>query len=302
MSSRPSVLLIAPASNLPAAQAEIQRIANTLHPDLLVDNVTVGTIMDVLQTQKYEYIHFACHGGPSGIQLSNGAVIAPHQLVQILKSAKPECVFLNTCSSLELAMALHDANPNSSVIGTILDIDDIDAYITGALFAQAVASGKTYAQAYEASKPPANRKYVLLNGTAKLNGETDADDQKRLMMQMWGEMQRRMEDSDILALKTVETMRQMHRELVGISKELAEVKTELNRYQRRPTRQQAIYWASGYGVFCLVIALAYKDFRDALDFSAAPTLIVSLILLALAFVLFVAGLGFSYTGSKQNVQ
>jgi hypothetical protein len=299
VTARPKTLLIAPATDLAGADAEVQRIANALHPTLLINHVTLDSLLTALQPGAYQYIHFACHADLTGIRLSDGETISAPHLVQIIRSARPECVFLNTCSSLEIAMALHDANPDSTVIATILDIDDTDAYITGSIFAAEIARGKPYAAAYEASRPPVNRKYIMLNGSARLNSDTDADDQKRLMLQVWAEMQRRMDDSDALSLRSLDAMRQVSRDLTDLKAEVAGLKREITRYQRRPTRVQALLWSGGYAVFCLVIALAYQDIRERLDFSPIPTLIVSLMLLLGAFILFVLGLGFRFHQSPQ---
>ena len=57
---------------------------------------------------------------------------------------------------------------------------------------------------------------------------------------------------------------------------------------------QALLWSGGYGVFCLVLALAYKDIRELLDLNPIPTLLMSMMLLLGAFILFVLGLGFQF--------
>ena len=65
-------------------------------------------------------------------------------------------------------------------------------------------------------------------------------------------------------------------------------------------KTQSWLWSGGYGVFCLVLALAYKDIRELLDLNPIPTLLVSMMLLLGAFVLFVLGLGFQFKGSAQE--
>lgn len=295
----PRALLTAPLTSLPTAIAEVERVANLLHPDLAINDVTLDKLLNLL-AKEYRYVHFACHAGPDGIQLSNGQLLQRALLVQLLRRMRPDCVFFNTCSSLEIAMELHDALPDCTVIATILDIEDQAAYVTGSLFAQAIADGKDYSTAYELSRPSHDRKYILLNGSARLNSDNDSDDQKRLMLQVWSEMQRRMEDSDQLSLKSLDAMRQMNRELADIKREFGSIRHELTQYQRRPSRKQAFYWSAGYMVFCLVLALAYKDFRDLLDFNALPTLIISMMLLAGAFMLFVLGLGFRFSRTEPH--
>ena len=55
-------LLVAPLSSLPTAAAEVQRIGNLLHPDLLINQVALDSLLDAL-SKPYAYIHFAC--GPA---------------------------------------------------------------------------------------------------------------------------------------------------------------------------------------------------------------------------------------------
>ena len=286
-------LLVAPLSSLPTAAAEVQRIGNLLHPDLLINQVALDSLLDAL-SKPYQYIHFACHAGPQGIQLSSGEILPRTRLVQLLRRTRPDCVFLNTCSSLEIAMELHEALPDCTVIATIVPVEDTDAYVTGSLFAAAVASGADYATAYENSRPAHTRIYIMLNGSARLNSDNDKDDQMRLTLQVWSEMQRRMDDSDQLSLRSLDAMRQVARDLADIRQELTDIKRQLNHYQRRPTLVQALFWSGGYAVFCLVLALAYKDIRELLDLNPIPTLLVSMMLLLGAFILFVLGLGFQF--------
>lgn len=285
-----TALLIAPISHIPSATAEIQRISNLLHPDLLINQVTLDSLLDALN-KPYEYIHFACHAVPEGIQLSDGLIFPRSRLVQILRRTNPKCIFLNTCSSLEIAMELHDAIPDCTVIATIVAVEDIDAYLTGSLFASAINGGADYATAYENSRPAHNRIYVMLNGSARLNSGNSGDDQIRLTLKVWTEMQRRLDDNDQISLTNIDTMRQMARDLAAIKLQLAS-------YQRRPQKIQSLFWTAGYIIFCLVLALAYKDVRDILDLTPIPTLILSMMLLLGAFVMFVMGLGFRFSKTE----
>ena len=284
MTSR--TLLVAPISTLPTAAAEVQRISNLLHPDLLINQVTPDSLLDAL-SKPYDYIHFACHAVPAGIQLSNGQLLPRTRLVQLLRRSNPQCVFLNTCSSLEIAMELHDAVPACTVIATILAVEDADAYLTGSLFAAAIANGADYVAAYENSRPAYNRIFIMLNGSARFNSDNNGEDQIRLTLRVWTEMQRRMDQNEHVNRENLQATRQ-------VAGDLEAIKQQLTRYQRRPQPTQALFWSGGYIIFCLVLALAYKDVRDLLDLNPVPTLILSMMLLLGAFILFVLGLGFQF--------
>lgn len=279
------VLLVAPDSGLPNAAEETQRIVNLLRPQVLLGTVTVSDVLDCVQSNDFDVVWFLGHSGPDGLQLSDG-VLSPVHLTQILRQCPPRLVVLNSCSSFAVANQLHDAL-QCAVICTVIDVADIDAYITGAALASALAQGKDISAAYAASRPPSNRVYVLLNGSLAMNGADDLDDLKRLVTRTSSDLHAEIAG---MARATAE----MQRRLEAIQQEQERVRMELlsqpDRYAATLTRRRAASWAGGFVLF--LAAYGIIEFRDALQ--APPTLAIafSAFVVLVAGWLFLWGLGF----------
>ena len=278
-------LLIAPSSNLEHANDEIQRVINSLRPEVLLGDVAATDVLDRIQADAFDIVWFLGHSGPEGLQLSNGVLSASH-LVQILRQCPPRLVVLNSCSSFAVANQLHDAL-NCAVICTVIDVADLDAYITGSALANALAQGKDIAAAYNNSRPPLNRTYVLLNGTLALNGANELDDLKRLVARTAADLH-----GEIAGM--ARTTAEMQRQLAAIQQEQARVRVELqaqpDKYAATLTRGRAGAWAGGFALFLL--AYAVLEFREAIGVPVWVAVCMSLFVAAVAFWLFFYGLGF----------
>ncbi len=279
------VLVIAPSSDLPNADGETQRIINALRPDVLLGDVTLSDVLDKLQGTQYDVVWFLGHSGTDGLQLTDG-ILSPSHLAQILRQTPPALVVLNSCSSLHMAMRVHD-DVQCAVVCTVLDVPDLDAYITGASLANALAQGLDVSQAYQVSRPSANRQYILLNGSVRLNGANELDDLKRLVARTAADLH-----GEIAGM--ARTTAAMQRQLDAIQQEQARVKAELttqpDKYAATLTRRRAGAWAGGFALFLL--AYAILEFREVLDVPIWVALGMSLFVAAVSFWLFVYGIGF----------
>ncbi len=277
-------LLIAPDVGLEGAGVEVQRAANALHPDILVGNVCVPDVMDALSANTYDVVWFATHGGPDGIQLTDG-ILPTETLTQLLRQACPGLVVLNTCTSVQIANQLHD-ELNCAVVATVLDVPDRDAYVTGTLLANALARGLSVQDAYNAAKPGRNRTYVLLNGSVRMGGDDKLDDVQRMLLTLSADLQRQLSDMRGEVGKLREELDAMRRDTERRFDALSD------RYQPRSDRVRAAAWAAGFIVFSLTSLLMLKDVRDALGLRWEVAFVFSAVFDALAFGLFVWGLGF----------
>lgn len=279
------VLLIAPDSGLPNADGETQRIINALRPDVLLGDVTLSDVLDKLQGTQFDVVWFLGHSGTDGLQLTDG-ILSPSHLAQILRQTPPALVVLNSCSSLHMAMRVHD-DVQCAVVCTVLDVPDLDAYITGASLANALTQGLDISQAYQVSRPSANRQYILLNGSVRLNGANELDDLKRLVARTAADLH-----GEIAGM--ARTTAAMQRQLDAIQQEQARVKAELttqpDKYAATLTRRRAGAWAGGFALFLL--AYAILEFREVLDVPIWVALGMSLFVAAVSFWLFVYGIGF----------
>ena len=165
--------------------------------------------------------------------------------------------------------------------------EGLDAYITGAALANALAQGLDIAAAYAASRPPSNRVYVLLNGSLSLNGADELDDLKRLVTRTAADLH-----AEIAGM--ARTTAAMQRQLEAIQQEQARVKVELStqpeRFAAVLTRKRAGAWGAGFVLF--LVAYAILEFREVLDVPMWVALGFSLFVAGVAAWLFVYGIGF----------
>jgi hypothetical protein len=271
-------LVISPRTDLENADAEIQRVINALHPQVLIGTVTMSDVLDSVQADTFDVVWFLGHSGPAGIELSDG-VLSPSHLVQILWQSSPRLVVLNSCSSYFIANQLHD-DLQCSIICTLLPVPDLDAYITGAVLANALARGLDFWEAYRASKPSENRYYMLLNGKANLNGDTEVDDLRRIVT--------------VTATETHAEIAGMRRDMAGVRQEQVRVREELEagheRYQPRSTGARAAAWL--LGALLMIAAAGLIDFRDALGVPTVAAVLMAAFISLVALWLAVWGLGF----------
>lgn len=279
------VLLIAPDSGLQHAADETQRIINALRPEVLLGEVTTTDVLDRIQAGTFDIVWFLGHSGPDGLQLSNGILSAAH-LAQILRQCTPRLVVLNSCSSFAVANQLHDTL-HCAIVCTVVDVADLDAYITGAALAHALAQGLDIAAAYAASRPPSNRVYVLLNGSLSLNGTDELDDLKRLVTRTAADLH-----GEIAGM--ARTTAAMQQQLEAIQQEQERVRAELTqqpeRFAAALTRKRAAVWTVGFALF--LAAYAILEFRDTLDVPMWVAIGFSLFVAAVAGWMFVWGIGF----------
>jgi hypothetical protein len=180
-------LVIAPPTDLEYQQAETQNILNALGADVLIDDVDLRSVMAALG-RGYRYIFIVAHGTPEGIQLEDG-LLTTSLLIQLLRSNPPELLAINTCSSVSIAVAVHE-DAGVPTIGTMVDVPDRQAYVTMSKLAQALGEGKDIQAAYKVSKPHPNRTYVLMNGSPRMGGANQSEDNARLLVQLYTKLER----------------------------------------------------------------------------------------------------------------
>lgn len=259
------ILLIAPRVGL-GQDEEVQRVINWLHPDrVLLGTVTADEVMDALGLAPYEVIWFAAHGTSQGIELSDG-LLRTNDLVQLLRGRQVHCIFLNTCDSVSVAIRLHDAIKTAAVVATAAEVDDAVAARTGSLFAEYVAQGKSWREAYELSKP-VDTDYVYIN---------DA-----------------MVGNEMLALMDeIRQSEQRLQETVAAKMQELRVRLAALEAQRRPSVRRRVQWTVGYFLFSYVAyPLAYEPVLLALGFTYREALIMAFFVMALAGVLMMRAVG-----------
>lgn len=259
------VLLIAPSRTLKYAEKEVQAVINSLHPDVLLgEGANTEAIFDALAKQ-YDLVWFAGHSTSAGIELENTHLTA-EDLAKFMQEHRP-ALFLNSCESLPVALLISEWL-NTTVIGTIEDVEDANAFQTGVLFARGLAAGKNLREAFESSRS-VHAQYVFLPGIPVRNGES----------------------SDVIR-DELTVMRFMIEDLEARRhRQWAEYKKESDkRYHPRLDAESARWWALGFVVFCSNVFLFYSDVREMLGVSWVVALILAIVLFPVSAAFFMHGM------------
>lgn len=163
------VLLVAPRSDLKLVDEESQDILRSgLQVTPLIGEVTSRELLREIKNSDHDVLWLATHGETRidafnrteyGIVLTDGFMPSSELVAQV--RGKFKLVYLNTCTSYHIAQQIQ-LEANVTVIGTLLDVPDRQAYQTGSIFASWLAEGLTPAQAYLKSQPGGSRIYVWL--------------------------------------------------------------------------------------------------------------------------------------------
>lgn len=267
------IFLIAPPSGLHYAQAEVQSVVNSLRPELLWGaEATADRLMVALQSKQYDLIWYVGHSNSDGIELEDG-LLSRETLVQFMRWQDAAGLFLNSCSSLGVAMDIHD-ELNLPVICTVSDVADQEAYHTGAIFARHLARNKSLREAYELARPGRNRQFLYLNGQVR---GTDRIDELHIQMR--------------LLLSEVQTL---NGRVDEVEQALDSMHTDLrNNYQVRPRRENALRVIVGITMLILCQWLFYFDVRQNLGIDFIVAGIIASLSLPTAIYFVLNGLGYS---------
>lgn len=167
------VLLVAPrAGNLPNVDEEIQNVLRSgLTVTPLLGDVRLPELMREIRDGTYDVLWFATHGSADGVQLSDQMLTA-EELVPLVRD-RFSLVVLNTCSSLGIAQLLQ-VEANATVICTLIDVPDRQAFQTGSLLAAALHKTGNIAASYTASISGRNRTYLYLSSLSPNRESLDA--------------------------------------------------------------------------------------------------------------------------------
>lgn len=156
------VLLIAPKTDLFMAEEEVQAVIRSgLTVTPLIGHVDRRDVVNEVINGKHDILWFATHGTQAGIVLSDG-ILSAGSLLPLAKD-RFRLIVLNTCGSLMIALQLQN-EANASVVATISDVPDYEAFQAGALFAVALAAGSTFWDAFTKARPGGNNSYIYLSG------------------------------------------------------------------------------------------------------------------------------------------
>ncbi len=167
-------LFVAPETDLYYVSKEAESVVNILHANLLNGKVCIDDLVDRVRRIQPNLLIISTHGNQNGIVLSDG-IVGADLLKPILGTGDIECVYLNTCDSLNTAIAIHNELP-VAFISMIQAVPDITAYVTMTAFAHHLDDGSTYQQAWYKSKPSGDSSVIFLPNIIKArNGRKKTD-------------------------------------------------------------------------------------------------------------------------------
>lgn len=157
-----NALVIAPRVNLPWAESEAQHVHNLIGGNIVTGDVTIRSVLDASDGKRFDLLWFASHGDDQGIDLSNER-LTPDVLAQLVRRTRAKLVFLNACSSEQVAQGIFSM-VQVPVVCTIAKTNDTTAYFTGRVFAESVASGISFEESFESSRTKSFRMIPEPNG------------------------------------------------------------------------------------------------------------------------------------------
>lgn len=252
------VLLISPDTGFTETHEQIQDIVTALRPTPLLGTVTRYDVTRALNAAQYDVIWMACHGGPGGIELSDGPM-SGDTLAQLLRGHPLKLIYLNTCSNAQVALDLHDAT-SAPVICTINPVDVHTAYFSGATLARYLSGGMTARMAFEMSRPGHDTTYRMIGG-----GERESRDRLDLVLEMLSDIR---ED-----LRGVQELAQTN------ARRLDSIESQIT-----PSMAHAMAWSVGYWIFVAIFPITFYDVRSAAGLTAQSGILVIVLLAAIAYV------------------
>lgn len=161
------VLLVVPKAPDLNIDDELQDwLSSGLQITPLLGHVGQREVVRAIRDGDEELLAFLGHSNMQGILLSDG-LLGREQLAPLVRGyddhPRFDYVFLNSCESDGIAYMLQKET-DATVIATILEVPDITAYQTGALFAQVLGRTGNVRSAFEASRPGGDAVYVMFAG------------------------------------------------------------------------------------------------------------------------------------------
>ena len=127
------VLVVAPDQPGINAIPEVRRIQSIHDCALLYGVVTAEDVFRACQEKAFDVLHFAAHGGPEGVGLSNGGMLTAEDIAQMLRLRETSGVFFNSCNTGRLA-AYCARHGTQWAISSEIELLDAEAWKMAAAF------------------------------------------------------------------------------------------------------------------------------------------------------------------------
>lgn len=222
-------LVVAPTNpDLALVPDEVMQVVNILGANLLQGSrANVHGLVDILR-EGWEIVWFATHGSTEGIHLTDG-ILVPSEITPLIRGAGVRLTVFNTCASYEVAHTIY-RELLTDFVATVKAVPDRQAYITGTLFAQQIANGREFYEAYEIAKPGQNSTYVFLGAKRTVmpppnpNGRNDVEDTIWQLRQDVGQMKEALRGGGFVGKGLIDTVERMEVDLRTLGVDVAELK------------------------------------------------------------------------------
>lgn len=126
------ILIVAPSLGGVDAVGEVRRISQYHDVVTLYGTVTADDVYRAVQEKPFDALHFATHGGPDGVQLSDG-ILDAETIAQFLRLRESKGLFLSSCDTGKIA-AYAVQHGAVWAISSEVELPDADAWKLAAAF------------------------------------------------------------------------------------------------------------------------------------------------------------------------
>jgi hypothetical protein len=210
--------------------------------------------------------------------------VSPATFAQVIAVAKPSAVYLNSCNSIGTATLLRDSLSGVSVVTTISDIDDEEAYISGSIFAKAmVESGGNVEASYESSRRKHSANYVLLKGGRQVSDYPYMIESGQLLNAIL-DLGRQVEKNDQRMIYVTSTF-------AATSDQIKQINTKIDSLSKEESTDAPVSWLFGYILFALSVFMIMGSYDFFSLLSPVQKSATAVFLQLLSLGLFAYGLG-----------
>lgn len=121
------VLIVAPEQPGLHTIPEVRAVQAWHYTSTLNGKVTLEDVVQTCLATAFDTIHFATHGGPEGLQLSDGELLTPSDVARIARMHDTPEIFFNACNTAGLAARVVREGPQYA-ISALNDLPDDDAW------------------------------------------------------------------------------------------------------------------------------------------------------------------------------
>lgn len=260
-----------PIKDLEYGMDEVMQIVNLLDAKLLSGKqATIHGLLDIL-AQGWDGIWIISHAEEEGWYLSDGIVNAS-ETTALIRSSGTILLVMNTCSSYEVARKV-SKELEVPVICTIKEVPDRQAFITGVIFAQKLASGFDYETAYGLAKPGQNSTYELITvdkpmnpndrGRSSQNSTPDAQAFQKFAESV-AELERIVYGSSRLGLAPLRELTvNLQKDVSKLDAKMVEMQNKLMEIQKAQQDRNRIFFVMTFVIVALLVSVGLLVFRGS---------------------------------------